>query len=687
MGVIRNRSQLLGAVGVVVAIVVGAALPVVLGASGSAALARGRAPVSACSPPQIAGPGQPVASASPPCTPMMSARPHTGLRDGQTITVTGSGFAPDSFILIEECLAGATTDAQCEFEEASFTDTSATGTFSTSVPVLRLLSTETSVTDCARRGACVVAALGPDDITIEAATPIVFKKIPLPTLSVAPSTALSDGQNVVVTGSNFAAGQQMTLAECPAAAVPFYQCDSDATAPATADASGAFTVDFDVARILSTDQVLPSSVDCAVTPGCVLAAFSPLTEELVIPAPLSFNPAVPPLPPLNVTLNISPPALIGVGGAVTLSGTISCSSATPVDVNTMVNLSETADALEAVSSLTTQETCVTTPAPVTITLPEENVPFVAGIAEITLDISARNGSATTDETVSAALTLAVAAHTPPPVYYVALGDSLAEGPISPNPFIAPVDQGYTTDLLTDLRASNPNIEVVDLACPDETTTTMIQGGSCSYSSGSTEPQLAAATTFLAAHRASVALVTIDVGGYDDVDCISDTPPFYVDSCIQNADATVSSNLTTIVAQLRTAAGASVPIAGMNYFDPFLDEWPTPILGHSIAKESVPVVVTLNSIIGSVYAGAQDPVADVQTAFATTDLSHKVKTSIGRVPVAVANTCSWLDFTCSKDQGGFGENTDAAGAAVIAGAFEKVLPPGLTAGVRARTATR
>jgi len=34
-------------------------------------------------------------------------------------------------------------------------------------------------------------------------------------------------------------------------------------------------------------------------------------------------------------------------------------------------------------------------------------------------------------------------------------------------------------------------------------------------------------------------------------------------------------------------------------------------------------------------------------------------------VAVANTCQWLDFTCAKGEGGFGDDTDAAGSSVIA----------------------
>jgi hypothetical protein len=276
----------------------------------------------------------------------------------------------------------------------------------------------------------------------------------------------------------------------------------------------------------------------------------------------------------------------------------------------------------------------------------------------------------------------VTAGTPPPVYYVALGDSLALGSIPEDPFAT--DPSYVNDLVTSLQAANPNIELVDLACGNETTTSMMSGGfDCPYEISGGEPQLAAATAFLAAHRASVALVTLDIGGFDDINCIADAPPFYNPQCITAANATLSSNLAAIVTQLKTAAGASVPLVGMNYFDPFLPEWPLGSVGHLIVKDSLPIVETVNSDIDADDAAAGVPVADVEGAFQITDLSHKVKTPEGRVPVAVANACNWLNLTCSQGEGTYGTGTDAAGAAVIATAFEKVLPPGLSAGTKKR----
>ncbi len=207
---------------------------------------------------------------------------------------------------------------------------------------------------------------------------------------------------------------------------------------------------------------------------------------------------------------------------------------------------------------------------------------------------------------------------------------------------------------------------------------MIAGDSCPYGAGS---QLGAADAFLSAHKASVAFVTVEIGGGDYLDCIIQDPPGVNQQCITTTDATTTANLTKIGSQLKAAAGAAVPIVGMNYFDPFLAYWPDGALGRIVANESVTVIGEVNAAIADGYSGQSIPVADVAGAFQTTDLSQKVKTSFGRVPVAVANVCNWLDFTCAKNRAGFGEDTNAPGALVVAGAFEKVLPTAPVAGVK------
>ena len=227
MGCLRKRPQVVGTVCMVAAIVVGGALPVLLGAGGTASsLGLGRAPVASCSPP--AGSAAPVADASPPCTPKLTATPHARLRNGQNITVTGSGFAPGVFVLVLECQAGATDQSGCDFGVAAGVgQPDASGVFTITVTVDRLIQPDTTVIDCATPGACILAAVPDDGDTIQAAGPITFKNVPLPSLTVSPATGLADGQTVTVTGSHFSQGSALTLTECPSGQTDFYDCDSN----------------------------------------------------------------------------------------------------------------------------------------------------------------------------------------------------------------------------------------------------------------------------------------------------------------------------------------------------------------------------------------------------------------------------------------------------------------------------
>ncbi|EQD35139.1 hypothetical protein B1A_18441, partial [mine drainage metagenome] len=100
----------------------------------------------------------------------------------------------------------------------------------------------------------------------------------------------------------------------------------------------------------------------------------------------------------------------------------------------------------------------------------------------------------------------------------------------------------------------------DLGCPGETTTTMINGGICSYSadgsfstSSPASPQLTSAEGFLRSNKADVKLVTIDIGANDLLACApTSSSPTISPTCVANAIATASRNLATILAGLRAA---------------------------------------------------------------------------------------------------------------------------------------
>jgi hypothetical protein len=95
-----------------------------------------------------------------------------------------------------------------------------------------------------------------------------------------------------------------------------------------------------------------------------------------------------------------------------------------------------------------------------------------------------------------------------PVYYLALGDSLARG-IQPDATgrLVETRQGYVDALYAFYRLRIPGLQLVKLGCSGETTSTMIAGGFCSYPLGS---QLAQAVQFLQTNR--VVLVTLSIGG-------------------------------------------------------------------------------------------------------------------------------------------------------------------------------
>jgi len=255
-----------------------------------------------------------------------------------------------------------------------------------------------------------------------------------------------------------------------------------------------------------------------------------------------------------------------------------------------------------------------------------------------------------------------------PVYNLALGDSTA---------MWNGNRSYP-DLITSHYASTvPHLTLVDMACSGETTSSMIARSLCAPGGS----QYQNALSFLRAHTGTVALTTIDIGGNDVVNCIYLANPT---TCFVNGLKTMQKNLATILAGLRSASHAHVPIVGMNYYDPLLGDWlagpgPTRMLVTNVMAG----VVTLNRDMARVYAKYKVPVADVAAAFQSSDMTHFVSSPWGRIPVAVDRACTLLDITCHKGAAeDFGDDPNNEGAIVIAAAFEHTIgalhrPAGIT----------
>jgi lysophospholipase L1-like esterase len=254
----------------------------------------------------------------------------------------------------------------------------------------------------------------------------------------------------------------------------------------------------------------------------------------------------------------------------------------------------------------------------------------------------------------------------PASYYLALGDSLAQG-VQPDATGASVDtrQGYPDQLYAALRPRHPGLRLVKLGCPGETTGTMIDGGICRYAGGS---QLAAAVAFLRAHRGHVLLITVDIGANDLEDCGSQSNPVKVLACFVTDVPGAVSRLATITTRLRTAAGPSVRMVGMSYYLPALAQWRDGSSGQAIARLIERLEAGYNDLLGHVYAKSDAKVANVFGAFDTGDFGDQMTVpGIGKVPRNVALLCRWT-WECTAPPRGPNQHANAAGYAVIARAF-------------------
>ena len=249
----------------------------------------------------------------------------------------------------------------------------------------------------------------------------------------------------------------------------------------------------------------------------------------------------------------------------------------------------------------------------------------------------------------------------PTPYYLALGDSLSQG-VQPNSSGQSVEtnQGYADDLYSLYRNEVPGLQLAKLGCPGETSTSMLTGAGspCTYGAGS---QVAQAVSFIETHH--VVLITIDIGANDVDGCLSGGT--INGPCIATGLTNIGNNLPVILYMLRAAAGAGVPIVGMNYYDPFLALWLQGSAGQGLATQSVALTTYLNgTVLQPIYTAFSDPIADVQSAFQTTNFTPLPWTG---QPVNVTLICA-LTWMCAPSPVGPNIHANVFGYGVITGAF-------------------
>jgi lysophospholipase L1-like esterase len=249
-----------------------------------------------------------------------------------------------------------------------------------------------------------------------------------------------------------------------------------------------------------------------------------------------------------------------------------------------------------------------------------------------------------------------------PTYYLALGDSLAQG-VQPSASGVDVatNQGYADDLYALFRRRVPGLSLAKLGCSGENTMTMIYGGVCAYAEPS---QLDAAVSFLQTHKVSI--VTLDIGANDIDQCINLTTLMIEAGCVTEGLNSVLTNLPLILTELREAAGPDTLIVAMNYYDPFLAAWKLvpPPNGQALANASLLVTGStgLNGVLEGVYQEFGIPVADVANAYRISDFTP---VPVLNLPLNVFLTLiwTWMDAPLGPDV-----HPNAVGYAVIAGAF-------------------
>lgn len=262
-----------------------------------------------------AGPAaaEPVVAAA---TTAVSVTPDTGLVDGQTVTVSGTGYdGLGTPIGVLQCLGGGAFNlSNCggTVQFPAVTD----GAWSISLRVQRYLSIGSTPTDCAAApGTCVVVGAPASDFTQTASAPIAFDPNPPPpavAASAEPATGLVDGQQVTVTASGFLPRAPYQVSEClllgdqPCRGLAYGQFADDGTlsVPVTI---GALIVDH-----LGITRSCPEI-------GCRIEVRDPGASGYVADVGIGFDPTGP--PPRRPTITVDPAVDLAASQVVRVTGT------------------------------------------------------------------------------------------------------------------------------------------------------------------------------------------------------------------------------------------------------------------------------------------------------------------------------------------------------------------------------
>jgi hypothetical protein len=246
------------------------------------------------------------AGASPTRPPSLSITPPSGLHDNQQVIVSGSGLRPNTVYALEHCsTAGTSCQPANNFNigEVSVA-TDGAGTFRLFV----LTITESLASLSCYPAACAIGAIPSGSSTPTVLQPISFAT---PTISVSPSSGLSDGAQVTVSGRDFAYNSQTFVFECAPPSTTDCNNPPVGAAPAT-DGAGAFTVTINVSQTIK-GLVFCGSLLCDIDARSVKTPDATATLSFIGSPPPPNNPTISLQPPGPSVLRGNPPLVSGAG--------------------------------------------------------------------------------------------------------------------------------------------------------------------------------------------------------------------------------------------------------------------------------------------------------------------------------------------------------------------------------------
>lgn len=230
--------------------------------------------------------------------PAITVAPNTGLNNGDTVSVTGSGFAASEGLSIVECSALSATG--CDTGNVVTATTGADGSLAATAFVVHSGAIGDG-TCAAGSSSCFLLATNAAHSELVQAT--LGFAAPPPTVTVTPTAGIKDGDTVTVHGAGYTPSAPIAILEC--SGLSQATCNIGGLVSATAAADG--TVD---GSIVVHTGAIGTGTCAASSSNCLIAVANEVDQTQVGSAPLGFGPQVYATPNSNLK----------AGQTVTVSG-------------------------------------------------------------------------------------------------------------------------------------------------------------------------------------------------------------------------------------------------------------------------------------------------------------------------------------------------------------------------------